>query len=60
MDVGRDNGLVVDRDDEDEIADAFTGTVERVVFDPLPTGHAAEQALHEHAMQHSVGQGATG
>ena len=37
MDIGRDNGLVVDRAYEDKAPFAFTGTVKRVVFD-LQTG----------------------
>ncbi len=36
MDIGRDNGLVVDRDYEDEAPYAFTGTVKQVVFDLKP------------------------
>ena len=36
MDIGRDKGLVVDRDYEDKAPYAFTGTVKDVVFDPKP------------------------
>jgi len=58
MDVGRDNGLVVDLDYEDRAPYAFTGTVERVVFDLQPaTTHEHEHALHEHASLHAVAQG---
>src|SRR5262249_3382050 len=47
MDVGRDNGLVVDRAYEDKAPYAFTGTVKNVVFDLKPTSHEDEKALHE-------------
>jgi arylsulfatase len=60
MDVGRDNGLVVDRDYEDKAPYAFTGTVKEVVFDLQPTHHEAEVALHEHTAMQSVGQGSAG
>ena len=33
MDIGRDNGLVVDLDYEDKAPYAFTGTVKEVIFD---------------------------
>jgi len=58
MDVGRDNGLVVDRSYEDKAPYTFTGTVKSVVFDLKPAHHEAEQALHEHAQMQAVGQGA--
>jgi arylsulfatase len=59
MDVGRDNGLVVDLAYEDKAPYAFTGTVEKVVFDlkPKPTTHDEEQALHEHESLHAVAHG---
>ncbi|MGZ6833533.1 MAG: arylsulfatase, partial [Mycobacteriaceae bacterium] len=60
MDIGRDNGLVVDRDYEDKAPYAFTGTVHEVVFDLTPAHHEAEVALHEHAAIQAVGQGAAG
>jgi len=60
MDVGRDNGLVVDLDYEDRAPYAFTGTVRSVVFDLRPLAHDDERALHEHALTHVVGQGAAG
>ena len=41
MDVGRDNGLVVDREYEDKAPYAFTGTVKGVVFDLHPNHHEA-------------------
>ena len=36
MDVGRDNGLVVDRSYADKAPFAFTGTIKKVVFDVAP------------------------
>jgi arylsulfatase len=58
MDVGRDNGLVVDRAYEDKAPYAFTGTVKRVVFDLKPHAHEDEKALHEAAQQAAVAHGA--
>jgi hypothetical protein len=60
MDIGRDNGLVVDRGYEDKAPYAFTGTVIDVVFDLKPVPLEAEKALHEHASVQAVGQGAAG
>ena len=60
MDVGCDNGLVVDRRYRDRAPYAFTGTVTKVVFDLKPGHHEAEQDLHEHATMQAVGQGAAG
>jgi arylsulfatase len=60
MDVGRDNGLVVDLDYEDRAPYAFTGTVRHVVFDLMPAHHEAEQTLHEHAHQGLLAHGAAG
>ena len=58
MDVGRDNGLVVDLAYEDKAPYAFTGTVESVVFDLKPSGtHDTDKALHEHASIHAVAHG---
>src|SRR5262249_58089293 len=55
MDVGRDNGLVVDLAYEDRAPYAFTGAVRRVGFDLKPaTTHDDEKALHEHATIHAV------
>jgi len=58
MDIGRDNGLVVDLAYEDKAPYAFTGTVKQVVFDLKPAHHEAEQALHEHEQMQAVGMGA--
>lgn len=60
MDIGRDNGLVVDRDYEDKAPYTFTGTVKEVIFDLKPVHPDAEKALHEHASVQAVGQGAAG
>jgi arylsulfatase len=58
MDIGRDNGLVVDRAYEDQAPYAFTGTVKKVVFDLAPGEPGEEQALHEHAAAQAVADGA--
>jgi arylsulfatase len=60
MDIGRDNGLVVDRAYEDQAPYAFTGTVKKIVFDLKPAVHDDEQALHEHAQVQAIGHGAAG
>jgi arylsulfatase len=60
MDIGRDNGLVVDLAYEDKAPYPFTGTVRRVTFDLRPATHEDEKALHEHAQAQAVGQGAGG
>ncbi len=60
MDIGCDNGLVVDRAYEDKAPYAFTGTVKKVVFDLKPAAHQDEQALHEHAQVQAIGHGAAG
>ncbi|HZC75120.1 MAG TPA: sulfatase-like hydrolase/transferase, partial [Gaiellaceae bacterium] len=58
MDIGRDNGLVVDLDYEDRAPYAFTGTIKQVVFDLAPAGTTDdEKALHEHAAIHAVAHG---
>jgi len=50
MDIGRDNGMPVDRSYADKSPFAFTGTVKKVVFDVDPHLTAEhEQELHEHA-----------
>jgi arylsulfatase A-like enzyme/uncharacterized membrane protein len=60
MDIGRDNGLVVDLDYEDKAPYAFTGTVKEVIFDLKPAHAEAEVALHAHAATQAIGQGAAG
>ena len=60
MDIGRDNGLVIDLAYEDKAPYAFTGTVKNVVFDLKPATHEDEQTLHEHAQIQGIGHGAAG
>jgi arylsulfatase len=60
MDMGRDNGGVVDEAYEDKAPYAFTGTLRQVVFDLQPAAYQDEQALHEHASIQAVGAGAAG
>ncbi len=57
MDIGRDNGGVVDLAYEDKAPYAFTGTVKHVVFDLKPAAHEDERALHEHASLNAVAHG---
>jgi arylsulfatase len=48
MDIGRDNGQVVDRSYLHRAPFPFTGTIEKVVFDVRPPGTAAQlQAVHQ-------------
>jgi arylsulfatase len=52
MDIGRDNGMPVDRSYADRSPFAFTGKVKKVVFDVNPHPEDThEQELHEHAQQ---------
>jgi len=60
MDIGRDNGLVVDRAYEDRAPYAFTGTIKKVVFDLKPLSHKEEMALHENAQVAGIAHGAAG
>jgi len=60
MDMGRDNGGVVDLAYEDRAPYAFTGTVKNVVFDLKPSHHESELELHAHHAAQSVGAGAAG
>jgi hypothetical protein len=60
MDIGRDNGGVVDLDYEDKAPYAFTGTIKKVVFDLKPSTHEAEKALHEHHARESAAAGVAG
>jgi arylsulfatase A-like enzyme/uncharacterized membrane protein len=59
MDMGRDNGLVVDRAYEKMAPYAFTGTVKKVVFDLKPLSQEDEKALHESAQRAGVAHGAS-
>jgi arylsulfatase len=48
MDVGRDNGLVVDPAYKAQAPYPFTGTVKKVIFDLKPAArHEDDTALHE-------------
>jgi arylsulfatase len=60
MDIGRDNGGVVDLAYEDKAPYAFTGTVKNVVFDLKPAHQEAEQDLHLHRETQAVAHGAAG
>ena len=60
MDMGRDNGGVVDDAYEDKAPYAFTGTLRKVVFDLKPMSLEAEQALHQAAQTAGVAGGAGG
>ncbi len=60
MDIGRDNGLVVDRAYEDRAPYAFTGTVKDVVFDLQPMSHEDAEALHTHHSVENLAHGAAG
>ena len=58
MDVGRDNGLVVDRAYAAKAPYAFTGTVKKVVFDLKPAArHEDDRALHEAAAHGAAAHG---
>ena len=60
MDIGRDNGGVVDLDYEDRAPYAFTGTVRNVVFDLAPHAHDDELELHRSTAQAALAHGAAG
>ncbi len=60
MDVGRDNGRVVDRQYEDKAPYAFTGTVKQVVFDLQPAHVEAQQDLQLHDVHQTIAQGMAG
>jgi arylsulfatase len=60
MDMGRDNGGVVDEAYEHKAPYAFTGTLRQVVFDLQPAAHQDELALHEQHSVQAVGAGAAG
>jgi arylsulfatase A-like enzyme/uncharacterized membrane protein len=60
MDIGRDNGGVVDLDYEEKAPYKFTGTVKKVIFDLKPHVLEDEMALHQHAAVQAVAAGAAG
>ena len=52
MDIGRDNGLVVDQSYADKAPFAFTGEIKQVVFDVAPDlSEEDAAALHELSAQ---------
>ena len=58
MDIGRDNGLVVDRAYAAKAPYPFTGTVKKVVFDLKPAAsHDHDKALHEAATHGATAHG---
>jgi hypothetical protein len=61
MDIGRDNGGVVDRAYAAKAPFAFTGTIKRVVFDIKPHLSADDdQAMHASAHHGHVAHGISG
>jgi arylsulfatase A-like enzyme len=59
MDIGCDNGLVVDKSYADKAPFRFTGEIKQVVFDIGPDlSDEDRQALHEHASQALAAHGA--
>jgi arylsulfatase len=59
MDIGCDNGLVVNKSYADKAPFRFTGEIKQVVFDIDPNLSDDEaQALHEHAAQALAAHGA--
>jgi arylsulfatase len=60
MDIGRDNGGVVDLAYEGKAPYAFTGTVKKVVFDLKPASQQDLLELHKQEVMHGVGHGAAG
>jgi hypothetical protein len=59
MDIGCDNGHVVDLRYADKAPFRFTGTIKQVVFDVAPDlSEEAAQALHEHAQRALAAHGA--
>jgi hypothetical protein len=60
MDIGRDNGGVLDLAYEDKAPYPFTGTVRNVVFDLKPGHQGSEEALHAHHSQQLVAAGVAG
>jgi arylsulfatase len=59
MDIGCDNGLVVDRSYADKAPFRFTGEIKQVTFDIAPhMSDEDKQALHEHAAQALAAHGA--
>ena len=57
MDIGRDNGLPVDRAYRDRSPYPFTGTVKKVIFDLKPGTQQDEEQLHHHGSADAVAAG---
>jgi arylsulfatase len=60
MDIGRDNGLVVDLAYDDKAPYSFTGTAKKVVFDLKPMSQEEEKAFHSHHAAQNLAHGAGG
>ncbi len=60
MDIGRDNGGVVDLNYEEKAPYIFTGTVKKVTFDLKPAHIEAETDLHVHHALNDVAAGIAG
>ena len=60
MDIGRDNGGVVDLDYEDKAPYPFTGTVHQVVFDLKPAPIDDQERIHRATVQAGMAHGAAG
>ena len=60
MDMGRDNGGVVDLAYEDRAPYAFTGTLKKVTFDLKPAHFEAEKDLHAQHQAQALAAGAAG
>ena len=60
MDMGRDNGGVVDLAYEEKAPYAFTGKLKQVVFDLKPAPMETEQELHHHGAVHAIAAGVAG
>ena len=60
MDMGRDNGGVVDLAYEDRAPYAFTGTLKKVTFDLKPAHFEAEKDLHAQQQAQALATGAAG
>jgi arylsulfatase len=60
MDVGRDNGLVVDQTYEDKAPYPFTGTINKVIFDLKPVAYEDGKKMHQTAQHANLAHGAAG
>jgi hypothetical protein len=60
MDIGRDNGGVVDLAYEEKAPYPYSGTVKQVVFDLRPAAHDDQHALHAATQQAGVAHAVSG